>query len=237
MNRFRIKKDIYFDNSDRVLTFIKNLGATVEGIHLVINELTPEELHDVMGHALFINKIKVYNRAVVLDDNSYCDDMTYISGLEANITNQEFIDAFYINRMYGYRGTKLLLGTLYDLEFNGDMLVATINGKEVANDSVGVYDSFNMYEDRFISVGGLCKKCRNPMCDMMDEAKIIPFMVNHKSCVKNKNILEKVSKEVHEVRREEFVYLMEVLCDMRDASDVTANKVLEHLMNANKNEK
>lgn len=240
MNRFYIKKEDYFGNETAVLNFVEKLGSMSDVIHLVIDGLTPEEMVDVKDNESFIKikKIKLYNKAVVLSDDSKYDTLSYVKGLSDDITKQEFIDIFYMMRMEGYRGTKLLLNTLYNIEVIDSEEIRILTNEEiVADNKVGIFNDFNMYEDRFISVNGLCKKCRNPLCDMTDEAKIIPFMVNHKSCVKYKNLLEKVSKEVSEVRREEFVYLLEVLCDMKDTSDFTANRVLEHLMKIEKNNK
>lgn len=234
-NKFKINFNEVRDKEklNILTTFITNLlKAEKRVIHLIIEGSDNKFLDNIRDSDYkYFSKVRLYKNCVKLKSMLDVDANSYIDEIDDTQNQNELISLskiLYLNKLDGFNASNLRYNSICDLKFNNNIINVELNGKIIGNS----IDGFNEeeYENiKYIGLNGACGFCLNPLCDMKNIDKNSPFKncIDESYCERNIRLLKNVPKEVQEVTKQEMMFLLELLSEMRNSANIQEAILLE----------
>lgn len=232
MNRFLVSKELILSfGIENFIRFIDSLSKTFSASHVIIeDDVDGSFTSQITSSTSYDTKMRLYNRIIAISKGQEVSTLDYINDVGEEY-DQFCLDMLYTCKIDGFSGIRLKANSIFKLEAkdNGIMMIDP-TGKEVGSSFEGINE--DMYTEESIGLNGLCQKCLNPLCSMYNkETSFIKHMANSDMCSRNTKLLSEVSKEAKEVEKQQFIYLMEVLTEVKQNSDINTAAVLEKIFN------
>ncbi|MGL5724456.1 hypothetical protein [Cetobacterium sp.] len=199
-----------------------------EILHLIIEGINEEDIKYIIKNANSKKEYRIYDSIISLDKNDIfgkdCSLNAYILDVheETNLRNKNI---YYLQKMDGFKAMYPLQNQLvkidnkYDCYDCNDNFLCNIKKDFILKD-------FH-YENKKIGLNGSCYKCLNPFCDHTKKGNLFENMLCETMCEKNTKLLNDISKEIKEVNKEQYVYLLELITELLKNSDISTAKILE----------
>ncbi|MGL4454063.1 MAG: hypothetical protein ACRCTZ_23175, partial [Sarcina sp.] len=211
MNRFLVdKKLILYFGIENFIKFINSLTITFTASHVIIkDDESGSFTNEITKTSGYDKKMRLYNRVLTLTKGIEPTTLDYIEDIGED-HDQFCLDLLYTCKIDGFSGMRMKANSIFKLIMKDDNIyIIDPKGEEVGNSLEGI--NADMYTEDSIGLNGLCQKCLNPLCSMYNkDGSFISNMANTNMCIRNTDILNRVSKEAKEVEKHQFIYLMEV---------------------------
>ncbi|MGL4404082.1 MAG: hypothetical protein ACRCTS_10245 [Fusobacteriaceae bacterium] len=222
MNRFIVDIIVFRENKDIILKFIQQFSSNRNFFHLIVNGIEIEDTN------LNVANMRLYDGTISLTkDMTYSDVASkYILDVIDDISDKDLLTNYYIQMIAGYSALRPLLNGLCSIDSN--LNIHYSDGTHIGNILSGINENYNekFYQNAFVSINGACTKCNNPFCDMTKKGKLFDNMICEDECKRKLSMRKNVLEEATIVTQEQYIYLLEVLGDMTQNSDIVTAAIL-----------